>query len=286
MPFFKLTLAYDGTGFAGWQWQPRKRTVQGTLEELIERITGTFVRVSGSSRTDAGVHALGQVVSFCSDTNLDCATLRRALNAYAPDDLLVIDIVPAEYDFHATRDAVAKRYRYVIQDGPYRDVFARSFSWRVKHPLDIAFMQQAAEYLVGTHDFNSFQSRGSVRMTTVRTIHEVSVVRAEGYFLQQPVMGQGRVDQTKVDSPPLDAAQQGGTLYIEVQADGFLYNMVRNIAGTLAAVGKHHHSVDWLRNIVDARDRRAAGMTAPAQGLFLLWVKYPDDIQGSEFPCE
>lgn len=255
MQSFKLTLAYDGTQYSGWQWQPAKRTVQATLEGLLERITGQFVRVVGSSRTDAGVHALGQVVSFSSDTKLDCETLRRALNAFAPPDLVVLSVEFAPHDFHATRDAVAKRYRYVVQDGPHRDVFARNFAWRVWQTLDVAAMQEAASHLVGTHDFISFQSSGSRRVTTVRTIQDILVQRvscSNGHAVE----GMDRV-------------------WIEVQADGFLYNMVRNITGSLVLVGRQRQSAAWMSDVIAAKDRRVAGMTAPPQGLFLLWVQYP-----------
>lgn len=247
MRWFKLTLAYDGSRFAGWQWQPDRRTVQSTLEEMLQKVTGETIRVAASSRTDAGVHALGQVVSFSSQTKLPPYTLWRALNARAPDDVSVVDVAPAREGFHATRDSVCKRYRYVIQDGVHRDVFWRHQAWRVWTRLDLSAMASAATRLVGRQDFASFQTSGSERLTTTRTVQEITVRRSE----------------TLLDH-----------LEIEVQADGFLYNMVRNFVGTLVTIGKNRRPVDWIDQVLEARDRRRAGMTAPPQGLFLLWVQH------------
>lgn len=247
MRWYKLTLAYDGSRFAGWQWQPDRRTVQATLEEMLSKVTGETIRVAAASRTDAGVHALGQVVSFTSETRLAPHTLWRALNARAPEDVYVVDVAPAPEGFHATRDSVCKRYRYVIQDGVHRDVFSRHQAWRVWARLDVPGMADAAERLRGRHDFASFQTSGSERLTTVRTVQDITVRRPET-----------NPDQVEV----------------EVQADGFLYNMVRNFVGTLVAIGKHRQTVDWIDEVLAARDRRRAGMTAPPQGLFLLWVQH------------
>lgn len=250
MPTFKLTLAYDGTDFAGWQRQPDKRTVQGELEAAIERITQAKSKCIASGRTDAGVHALGQVVSFESETKLDCATLTKALNAELPEDMLVFDMFEAPAGFHALRDAVRKRYRYVIEDGRLRDLFDRRYVWHIYQRLDVAAMQEAARPLVGTHDFTSYETAGSPRLTSVRTIFDLSVERHTG----------GRTER----------------IVIEVEADGFLYNMMRNIAGTLAAVGKGKESVSWPGEVLKLHDRTTAGMTAPPQGLFLVHVEYGD----------
>jgi tRNA pseudouridine38-40 synthase len=248
MKTFKLTLAYDGTDFLGWQRQPAKRTVQGELEAAILRITGHWSKCVASGRTDAGVHALGQVVSFQSDTRLPPAVLTKALNAELPEDMLVFEVAPAPDGFHALRDALRKRYRYVIEDGRPRDLFDRKYLWHVYQRLDVEAMRAAAAPLVGTHDFASYETSGSPRLSTVRTVHDLFVERRPSELTDR--------------------------IIIEVEADGFLYNMVRNIVGTLVAVGKGRGAIGWPAEVLALKDRTKAGMTAPAQGLFLVGVDY------------
>jgi tRNA pseudouridine38-40 synthase len=248
MTTFRLTLAYDGSDFAGWQWQPRQRTIQGELEETLGRITGQRPKCIASGRTDAGVHALGQVVSFSSETNLTPDVLTKALNAELPEDMLVFDVAVAPAGFDALRGALRKRYRYVIEDGRVRDLFDRRYVWHIYRRLDVEAMAAAALPLVGTHDFVSFQTTGSSRLTTERTVFDLVVERR--------------------------AAERTERLIIEVEADGFLYNMVRNIVGTLVQVGKGKESTNWPAEVLAQRDRTKAGMTAPAQGLFLVGVEY------------
>jgi tRNA pseudouridine38-40 synthase len=250
MPTFKLTMAYDGTDFAGWQWQPKERTLQGELEATLQRVTGYQTKCFASGRTDAGVHALGQVVSFDSPTRLAPDALTKALNAELPDDMLVFEVEAAADGFHAQRDAVRKRYRYVLEDGRIRDLFDRGYLWHIYRKLDVEAMQAAAASLVGTHDFLSFESAGSSRLNTVRTIFDLLVERRSAELTERVV--------------------------IEVEADGFLYNMVRNIVGTLVQVGKGKESVTWPTAVLALRDRSKAGMTAPAQGLYLVGVEYGD----------
>src|SRR5262245_499667 len=212
MDTFKVTLAYDGTDFAGWQRQPDKRTVQCELEVALERITQQRPKCVASGRTDAGVHALGQVVSFASNTRLPPDVLTKALNAELPEDILVFAVVKAPHGFHALRDAVRKRYRYVIQDGRLSDLFHRKYQWHVYQRLEVEAMCQAAASLVGTHDFASYETSGSPRLTTTRTVLDLLVERRAGELTDK--------------------------ILVEVEADGFLYNMVRNIVGTLVDVGK------------------------------------------------
>jgi tRNA pseudouridine38-40 synthase len=254
--FFRVTLSYDGTAYAGWQVQADARTIQAEVERALQAVTGRGVRVVASGRTDAGVHALGQVISFACETRLPAPTLGRALDANLPADILVMEACEAPHGFHAIRDAIGKRYRYVIQDGSQRDVFARAYAWHVPQRLDVAAMSEAARSLVGRHDFSSFEASGSRRASSVRTISELVVQRRPGDHLERMV--------------------------IEVEADGFLYNMVRNIVGTLVEVGRAKRPVSWPSEVLAARDRRRAGMTAPSHGLFLLRVWYKDAMGA---PC-
>jgi tRNA pseudouridine38-40 synthase len=248
--YFKLTLAYDGTEYAGWQVQPEQSTIQASLESALKRITGQDVRVTASGRTDAGVHALGQVASFHVATRLTTGVLQRALNANTPEDIHIWDVMEAPDGFHAIRDAVAKRYRYTMLDGPHPDIFARRYAWHVVPPLDVAGMNAAVQHLVGRHDFSSFEASGAPRKSSVRTVKEVWVRRFPGE----------RVDR----------------VILEIEADGFLYNMVRNIVGTAVLIGRGEQRPEWMLEILSARDRRRAGPTAPPHGLMLLRVEYRD----------
>ena len=255
MRTLKLTLAYDGTAYAGWQVQPDRRTVQEVLQGVLAKITGQTVHAVASGRTDAGVHALGQVASFRTESRLAAQVFRRALNAQLPDDITVIEAIDVPEEFHALRDTLRKRYRYVIHDGPVRDIFARHYCWQFYHGrLDAEAMHRAAQILQGTHDFKSFETSGAERLSSVRTIFEIFVRRGEG---------------------PL-----GHVVTLEVEADGFLYNMVRTIVGCLVEVGRGVRDDAWIAQVLAAVDRRVAGATAPPQGLFLVRVDYP------ELPCE
>jgi tRNA pseudouridine38-40 synthase len=248
MRTFKLTLAYDGTNYSGWQYQPGRVTLQETLEQALAKITSETLRVTASGRTDAGVHALGQVVSFTSDTQLEPDVLQKALNATLPLDMAVVTCEMARDGFHATHDAKRKTYRYTIDDGPVRDVFARNQVWQYRSSLDAAAMQRAAMALTGTHDFSSFETAGSPRESSVRTVYELRV---------------GRL--------PDSAASR---IVVEITGNGFLYNMVRAIVGTLVDVGRGAEDEAWPGKVLAARDRSAAGQTAPAQGLCLVRVEY------------
>jgi tRNA pseudouridine38-40 synthase len=248
MRFVRLTVAYDGTAFCGFQFQPNRRTIQTALEDAIFRVTGETLRVVGAGRTDAGVHALEQVVSFSTTSTHAPHVLRRALNSELPDDMVILEVAEAPEGFDAIDWAKGKRYRYLIDDGTMRDVFARNYTWRVWQRLNIPHMYQAAQTLCGTHDFRSFQNAGSSRVRTVRTVRELTVER-------QPFGDNDRV-------------------VIEIEADGFLYNMVRNIVGTLVQVGRDKASVSWPAEVLATQNRRLAGMCAPAHGLYLVKVYY------------
>jgi tRNA pseudouridine38-40 synthase len=241
----KLTVAYDGTDFGGWQTQPNARTVQATLEAAIQSITQEErIRCNASGRTDSGVHALGQVVNFFAETKLENPTLVKAINAKLPKDVAVLDCCEMHQSFCANKDAVSKRYRYVINDSRVPDVFSRRYAWQPRRKLDAEAMHRAAQYLLGRHDFRSFESDWPNRLSSVRTIKDIVVERHDK------------------------------TIVVEVEADGFLYNMVRSIAGTLYNVGRGYWPESKVREILENLDRREAGMTAPPQGLFLLYVKY------------
>jgi tRNA pseudouridine38-40 synthase len=254
MRTFKLTLAYDGSDYAGWQSQPDRPTVQDALEAALHELTGESLRTVASGRTDSGVHALGQVVCVRSETRLETAVLMRALNALLPASVRVRAVSEASPDFHAIRDAKRKRYRYILEDAQPASVFGAAFAWQLPTRLDDAAMRRAAGALLGEHDFASFETSGSERETTVRTIYALDIQR-------RPAM-------LALDDANRDA------VWIEVEADGFLYNMVRNIVGTLVEVGRGARPEAWVQQVLDARDRRQAGPTAPPQGLFLLWVGY------------
>jgi tRNA pseudouridine38-40 synthase len=270
MRTFKLTLAYDGTNYSGWQSQPGRVTVQGTLERALAKVAGEAIRVVASGRTDAGVHALGQVVSLRSQTRLEPAVLLKALNSELPPDVAVRAADLAADDFHAIASARRKRYRYVLCDGPVRDVFARHYCWHPHGRLDEAAMHSSAQPLAGTHDFSSFETAGSERSTSVRTVFEIAVARGQGGAAGLPGTAPGTGRPT--DATP---AEYGGELVtVEIEADGFLYNMVRAIVGTLVEVGQGRRDEAWPHEVLRARDRRAAGRTAPPQGQFLVRVEY------------
>jgi tRNA pseudouridine38-40 synthase len=242
---FKLILSYDGTDFNGWQTQPGFRTVQETLETALTQLTGDAnIRVNASGRTDAGVHAAGQVVNFFSSMHVPFAKLLNGINAHLPDDVVVRSVEETPPEFDANRDALGKLYRYVIHDGPVPSPFLRRYACPSKQPLDVEAMARAAEALKGRHDFHSFETEWPNRASSVRTITHLSVNRAGEY------------------------------IWIDVEADGFLYNMVRTIAGTLINIGRGFWPESKIEEILQAEDRAQAGPTAPARGLFLMRVTY------------
>ena len=251
MRWLKLTIAYDGSAYAGWQVQAGQPTIQQTFERTWRQITGESLRAIASGRTDSGVHALGQVVSLCTASDLSRNVLRRALNAELPEDIVVHAVEEAPAGFHAVRDAVKKRYRYLIHDDPVRPLFRRNYVWRWRIRLDERAMHRAAQTLLGRHDFVSFQSAGEERLTTIRTITEIAVVRGR----------EGRMQEIAID----------------VEADGFLYNMVRTIVGTLCEVGRGARPETWPLEVLRSASRPAAGPTAPSLGLFLVQVDYESD---------
>lgn len=245
--WLKLTVAYDGTDYAGWQYQPNQPTVQGVLATAWQTITGEAPSLTASGRTDAGVHAEGQVVGVDTLSQLPPERLLRGLNGVLPSDVVVRRVDPAPENFHATYDALKKLYRYRLHNHRVRPLMDRRYVWHYPQQLDLTAMQQAARHLVGRHDFACFETAGSERSTTVRTLTQVSVV-------------------TNPPSP--------SRIEIDVEGDGFLYNMVRGIVGTLVEVGRGARQPEWMCEVLASRDRRCAGPNAPALGLTLMRVDY------------
>jgi tRNA pseudouridine38-40 synthase len=256
----KLVLAYDGTRFVGWQRQAEGISIQGLVEEALGRIEGRPVAVAGSGRTDAGVHALGQVASARLEHALPPADLLRALNAMLPAEVRVLSVDEAPDGFHARHSARAKTYRYLLAPAP-AGPFASRFAWVVPFDLDASAMQEAAGLLAGEHDFAAFQSTGTPVAHTRRHIFR-SEVRVSPL---DAVIGMG------LAPPALPGAR---VLAFEVTADGFLRHMVRAIAGSLAEIGAGRHDPSWLGEVLRSGVRREAGPTAPACGLFLVGVGY------------
>jgi tRNA pseudouridine38-40 synthase len=257
-----LRLAYEGTRYSGWQVQPGRTTVQGVVTAAVRAISGEEVLVRGSSRTDAGVHALDQIAAFTTCSGLAADVWMRALNARLPADVTVVAARELAADFDPVAAATAKQYRYRIHDAAWRPVLTRHLVWRWRGRLDVPAMQAAAVGLVGRHDFTSFETTPSSRLSKVRTILALSVSRHAGHD---------------------DAAD--AEVWIEVEGDGFLHNMVRIIAGTLFLGGGGRRPADWPAAAVAARSRAAAGPTAPPEGLVLvstrldplLWPAFPNN---------
>jgi tRNA pseudouridine38-40 synthase len=296
MRWFKCTLAYDGAAYCGWQRQANGPSIQEQLELALAKITAQRIAVVGSGRTDAGVHAAGQVASFAAETNLECEVLARALNAGLPLDIRVLSIDRAGEGFNARADARRKWYRYSIHNADVSDVFTRTTRWFVPGALDDAAMHRAAQALVGKHDFASFQTSGSPRASSIRTVFRCDVERGRGGEQEQAVawnpspfgreQGEGAADSdvtsaTSALTPTLSQKEReqwapSPLVTIDIEADGFLYNMMRAIVGTLVEVGRGGEGEEWLAKVLAARDRAQAGPTAPAHGLCLMRVSYAE----------
>ncbi|HRV26718.1 MAG TPA: tRNA pseudouridine(38-40) synthase TruA, partial [Smithellaceae bacterium] len=236
---FKIVVEYDGSAYRGWQRQKNGLSIQQVLEEAIKKITGQKVSVIGSGRTDAGVHALNQVASFRCVTKLPVNSIYRGVNSVLPEDIVVKEMEEVPFEFHAQRDVKSKIYVYKICNQKLRPALGRNYSWFVRFDLDLPKMRQAAKYLLGTHDFSCFCATGTDVQDRVRTIMNIEIKK----------VAQGNIE-------------------IILEAKGFLKYMVRNIIGTLVEVGRGKRLPEEMKKIIASRDRKIAGATAPAHGLF------------------
>lgn len=255
---FKLTVAYDGAAFHGWQRQPGLRTVQETLEQALRRVLRHQVYVIGAGRTDSGVHAAGQEANVFTTTTLPPKTVFHAVGARLPKDMTLIHLEPVPLSFHATRSAISKLYRYraFADRGRPVEALLHHCTYHFWHVLDVDRMREAARAFIGTHDFSALASKGSERTHNVRTVFRCDVYRV------------------------------GREVRFDVEGSGFLYNQVRNMVGTLLEVGRGQWPPQRVAEIIASRDRAQAGPTAPARGLCLQWVRYdlrslPPDPPGS-----
>jgi tRNA pseudouridine38-40 synthase len=240
----KLTVAYDGSEYHGWQIQPGKRTIQASLTEAIQNLIGSEVRVFGASRTDAGVSALGQVALVQIDSPIPVENLAKAITHRLPSDIAVTEAVEVPQGFDVIGAVKNKLYRYTIFTGPLRPVLQIRHCWHLPAELDVAAMNGAAKVFIGKKDFKSFAAAADKRETSVRTIFRCDVTRDDDL------------------------------VYVDIEGDGFLYNMVRNIVGTLVEVGIGKQNAEKINQILEAKNRTAAGPIAPAAGLCLMWIKY------------
>lgn len=242
---FKMIVEYDGTAYCGWQRQENGVSIQQVLEEAIELITGEKVSVIGSGRTDAGVHALNQVAHFKSNSLLPLDNIYRGLNSVLPEDIVIKEMEEVPEDFHALRDVKSKVYVYKICNQRLRPAIGRNYFWHVRYPLNMEFMREATKYIIGTHDFSAFCAANTQVKDRVRTILDIDIKKNEE-----------------------------GIIEVNVVAHGFLKYMVRNIVGTLVEIGRGKWEPEEMKKILESKDRKIAGATAPAYALFLKEVKY------------
>jgi tRNA pseudouridine38-40 synthase len=251
----KLTLQYDGTNYSGWQVQKKGATIQGLLEKALFTITGEKIRVTGAARTDAGVHALQQVAAFSTESLFEPHIFIKALNGNLPPDIRVINAEECRNDFHPRYDATNKTYSYIIYRTGAYSVFLERYSWSIPCKLNCGPMQEAAGYLIGEHDFSCFRASGCSSKHQVRTIHSIEITELPsiefiGFQFSVPI------------------------IRISITANAFLRHMVRNIAGTLVDFGREKLTPSKMKEILKSKDRRLAGKTAPARGLFLEKIRY------------
>ena len=242
---YRFDIQYDGTRYGGWQRQKTTdHTIQGKIEEVLSRMTGEPVQIQGAGRTDAGVHALGQVANGHFQTDLNCEEICEYMNHYLPEDIEILRVCQVSDRFHSRLNAREKLYRYRIGTGSHKNVFERKYLCPLHENYDVEAMERAAGYLTGTHDFKSFCSNKKMKKSTVRTLYEIRLTRLPN------------------------------ELQIDYRGEGFLYNMVRILTGTLIEVGRGDRKPEEIKNILEGRDRGLAGFTAPARGPTLVEVRY------------
>jgi len=269
-----LTISYDGTLYKGWQVQPNGLSIQECIERAVLRLTGEKRRVFCAGRTDAGVHALGQVANFHTDCRVPIENVRRGLQCALPEDITIVSACEVAPTFHSTYSAVRKRYRYVICDSDVCPPFLNRFVHRCRYHLNVDKMADAVQHLLGTHDFRCFETKFPNKSTSTRTIMEATIGRLSTWSPWcsphdwQPAYGRQYFNAER----PM--------IVFEVMADGFLYNMVRAIVGTLLEVGRGKSPPEYLAQVIESMDRTRAGITAPASGLYLVHVDYPEDLTG------
>lgn len=240
----KLTIEYDGTNYHGWQVQPNAITVQQIVKEAIEKLTKEDINLIGASRTDEGVHAYGQVANFFTNSTILPEKFSYAINSFLPEDIVIVKSELVDEDFHSRYDTKGKKYRYIIYNREMKSALLNNRAYHVRKKIDVNIMKEAAKFLVGKHDFSSFKSSGGSAKTSVRTIHDIVI------------------------------EEKDDMITIEVSGDGFLYNMVRIIAGTLVEFGVEKRNPSDMLDILESKDRRKAGKTAPSQGLYLVEIYY------------
>ncbi|MDH4099837.1 MAG: tRNA pseudouridine(38-40) synthase TruA [Nitrospirota bacterium] len=260
----KLTIEYDGAAYAGWQYQANALSIQQVMEQALESLTHVKTRLNASGRTDAGVHALGQVAHFTTESRMSPEAFVRGFNTLLPPDIAVKSAEEVPVDFSARHSAKGKRYRYLIYNDPVRSAHLRNYSWHIRKKLDINAMRQAAEHLLGEHDFSAFRSANCDAPHAVREIHELSVT------VTPPDIVPFSLALPRVEEP----AGLPRIIVVEAHATAFLKQMVRNIVGTLEEVGRERMTPEQVKSILEGKDRRHAGPTAPPQGLFLVSVDY------------
>jgi tRNA pseudouridine38-40 synthase len=262
VPTLKVTLEYDGTAYAGWQRQPDQPTVQEAVERAVRSVSQSDIPVVAAGRTDAGVHALGQVASFRTDKALAPEDWLRALNATLPPDISTRSVELVPDDFHARYSATGKRYEYRILNRPERSALERMRAWHIYGKLNLDAMREAARHLVGKHDFSSFQGHPTDVDNPVCDLQRLEIIVSSSSPFPLP-RREGE-----------DEGEGASEIRIEFEADRFLKQMVRAMVGTLVEVGQEKRQPEEVKRILEAKDRRAAGYTAPAQGLYLMRVDY------------
>ncbi|WP_141434145.1 tRNA pseudouridine(38-40) synthase TruA [Bacillus sp. 03113] len=247
MQRYKCTISYDGSEFSGFQIQPKERTVQGVLEKALKKLhKGEEIKVHASGRTDAGVHAKGQVIHFDSNLDIPLSKWKLALNSALPPDIVILQVEEAKANFHAQYDTIGKEYRYFVHISRVKDPFKRHYAHQYPYEVDLKRMEDAIRFLIGTHDFTSFCSTKTDKENKVRTIEKI------------------------------DLYKEDDLLVFRFRGNGFLYNMVRIMVGTLLDVGRGYRSADSVADILVKKDRKLAGKTSSAKGLYLWEVFYED----------